>query len=269
MEHMSAKAEKAKPKVSCLLITADRLPFCRRAIRCYNNQTYTNKELVIVDDGQTDMTPLLTDLPAEELVYVKLPKNEDNVLGKLRNIALKSAGGEYLAQWDDDDWYHPDRLSQQVEVLQEGYDACALSGALMHLDTKTYQLHPYIGILKSGIPGSIMHRRDDQIRYLELRRAEDTHYLNAWSKKRYTKLPLSEVHLFIRCFHGNNTWDKSHFMSRMRNTVPDLAAYYWYRYIKQDLFSHNRFQLSEKAKASFEAYLADSYELNLLHARVN
>lgn len=263
------KSDNDLPKVSCLLVTADRLPFCERAIRCYRNQTYPNKELVVVDDGRDDLSPLLAQLPAGDVVYVKLAKNEANVLGTLRNIALETARGDYIAQWDDDDWYHPDRLQHQVEVLNKGYDACALSGALMHLDTEMFLSHPYIGILKSGIPGSIMHRRNNCIRYQELRRAEDTHYLKAWNKKRYIKLPLSETHLFIRCFHGNNTWDKSHFMTRMRNTPRDLIAYFWHRYIKQDLFGHNRFTLGKEAQASFEAYLADSYELNLLHSKVS
>lgn len=259
--------ENRLPRISCLMVTADRGQLCRRAVRCYLRQTYPNKELVVVDDGKEDLTPILADVPADELVYIKLEKKPDNVLGVLRNRALDAARGAYVAQWDDDDWYHAERLERQAAVLEAGYDACTLQGALMHLDTEAYLEHPYIGYLRDGVPGSIMHRRVDDIRYPAMRRAEDSVYLQAWTERRYTKLPPTELYLFIRCFHGSNTWEQSHFMSRMRNTVPDAVAYAWHRYVRGDLFRHPRFRLDEKAREAFQTYLEDSYDLNLLRRR--
>jgi glycosyltransferase involved in cell wall biosynthesis len=246
------------------MVTADRRALCRRSIRCFQRQTYPNRELVVVDDGEEDLGPVLSDVPARQVRYVKLEKKPENVLGRLRNIALEHASGTFLAQWDDDDWYHAERLEKQVATLQQGYDACSLYGALMHIDAPTYVRHPYIGYLGDGVPGSIVHRRDAAIRYPEMRRAEDTVYLNAWLEKRYTMLPGQEAHLFIRCFHGDNTWEKKHFLTRMRNTVPDALAYVWYRFVRNDLFQHPRFQLSDAAWAAFETYLQDSRELGLI-----
>jgi glycosyltransferase involved in cell wall biosynthesis len=245
------------------MVTADRSALSRRAILCYRRQRYPNRELVIIDDGREDLSPLLSDIPASEVRYIRLEKRPEHVLGYLRNLALQHATGSFLTQWDDDDWYHPDRLSKQAAVLRQGYDACSLSGALMHLDTPEYFDHPYIGYLKDGIPGSIMHRRDDSIRYPEMRRAEDTVYLDHWRKRRYILLPASEVHLFIRCFHGTNTWEQAHFLTRMRNTLPDLVAYLWFRYVRQDLFLHPRFKLGEASREAFDQFLEDSRRLAL------
>ncbi len=253
-----------RPKVSCLLVTANRLHLCRRAIRCYQNQTYPNKELVVIDDGNQDLSPIFSVLPADELIYVRIEPDLDNVLGKLRNVALETATGEYMAQWDDDDWYHPERLERQASVLDNGMDACVLGAALMHLDTEEFFDHPYVGILKDGVPGTIMHRRDCRIRYPELPRAEDTVFLNAWLGRRFTRLPDSEYYLFIRCFHGKNTWEESHFLSRMRNTFPDLLSYLWYRYARRDLFEHGRFKIGETGREVFAAYLKDSIDLDIL-----
>ncbi len=246
------------------MVTADRRALCRRAVRCYQAQTYPNKELVVVDDGAEDLAPVLAALPAHEVTYVKLKKKPGHVLGHLRNVALDAAEGELLTQWDDDDWYHPERVARQAHLLQQGYDACTLAGALMHLDTRRFFYHPYIGLLKDGVPGTIMHRRDAAIRYPEMRRAEDTAYLKAWMAKRYAKLPADEAHLFIRCFHGDNTWEQKHFLTRMRNTPVDWVAYVWCRYARRDLFKHSRFQLDERAQAAFRAYLQDSFQLGLL-----
>ena len=258
----------APPVVSCLMVTADRPRLCRRAIRCYNRQTYAPRELVVVDDGTRDLALVLADVPSDELVYVKLARRPENVLGRLRNVALKHATGTFLVQWDDDDWYHHRRIEQQVRVLQQGHDACSLYGVLMHVDAERLRAHPYVGLLRHGVPGSIMHRRSAAIRYPEMRRAEDSVYLDAWRARRYAMLPQSEAHLFIRCFHGRNTWDKRHFLTRMRNTIPDALAYVWYRFVQRDLFAHPRFRLDARARAAFRTYLHDSVDLGLLDAAV-
>jgi glycosyltransferase involved in cell wall biosynthesis len=250
------------------MVTADRLHLCRRAIRCYNRQTYAPRELVVVDDGTQDLALALAEVPSDELVYVKLPRRPENVLGRLRNVALEHATGAFLVQWDDDDWYHRRRIERQVRVLQRGHDACSLHGALMHIDAERLLAHPYVGTLRKGVPGSIMHRRSARIRYPELRRAEDSVYLDAWREQRYATLPASEAHLFIRCFHGRNTWDKHHFLTRMRNTIPDALAYVWHRFVRRDLFAHPRFRLDARARAAFRTYLHDSVDLGLLDASV-
>lgn len=252
------------PKVSCLMVTANRRRFCRRSVRCYNRQTYPNRELIVVDDGEQDLTPVLEEVPEEELTHVQLPSDKDHVLGQLRNVALNVASGELRAQWDDDDWYHPKRIKRQVEVMRKGHDACCLHGTLMHVDSPKFVDQPYIGCLPDGVPGTIMHRRDPDVRYPEMRREEDTVYLDEWRQKRYAVLPHSDTHLFIRCFHGRNTWEKNHFLRRIRNTFRDAIAYVWYRYACGDLFQHPRFQLSEKDRQAFGLYLEDSNSLDLL-----
>lgn len=251
------------PKVSCLMVTANRKRFLKRSLLSYQRQTYTNKELVIIDDGDDDLAAVLRDLPAEELTYLKMEKKPGNVLGHLRNLSLDKAKGDFITQWDDDDWYHPERIQTQVGVLLQDYDACCLSNTLMHIDRGPFFNHPYVSLFKKGTPGSIMHRRDPLIRYPAMQRSEDDVYLRAWAKKRYFKLPGSYAHLFIRCFHGSNTWDMKHFLQQMHNTIPDLVAYGWFRFLKRDLFKHRRFKLNEKARAAFNTYLEDSYAAGL------
>ena len=252
-----------QPKVSCLTVTADRKHLMKRAVKCFQNQTYENKELVIVDDGEQDLGPILNDLPSDEVNYVKLEKKPENTLGKLRNRSLEEASGDFLVQWDDDDWYHPERITTQAQTLMDGYDACCLSGALMHLDEEPYMHHPYVGFLPDGIPGSIMHRADADIRYPHTRRAEDTEYLNEWMEKRYLQLPSDYSHLFIRCYHGDNTWEKAHFLRRIRNNPKDAILYVWYKMVAGDLFAHPRFQLTQTQEKAFEMYLTDSKSLKL------
>ncbi len=252
------------PKVSCVMVTADRIDLCARSVWCYQQQTYPNKELVVLDNGNRSMESLLKDLPPREVRYKKIDRTPDLILGDLRNTALDMATGAYIIpQWDDDDWYHPDRIQRQVDVLLQGPDACALAGTLMHVSKAPYFDKPYIGLLPNGVPPTIMHRRDDAIRYPSLPRTEDTVYVNEWLKKSYVQLPEEASYLYIRAFHGSNTWEVDHFLRRMRNTPTDSVRYAWYKYIRRDLFAHPRFQLTKEMQTAFDQYVTDSRRMGL------
>ena len=251
------------PLVSCLMVTADRGAFCRRAVRCFLRQTYPHRELVVVDDGAEDLEPVLRDVPADQLVYVKLDRTPGQVLGHLRNVSLDRARGSVVLQWDDDDWIHPDRIARQLAVLRGGADAVVLHGSLLHLDTPRFFRHPYRGYLPNGWPGSIMHRRDEHRRYPAMRRAEDSVYLRRWGRRRLVQMRDAETHLHIRCYHGGNTWERQHFFSKLRNTPRDLLLYGWHRHVRRDGLGHPRFRLTVPEQAAFAQYVEDSLDLGL------
>ncbi|MGD8540115.1 MAG: glycosyltransferase family A protein [Candidatus Aminicenantes bacterium] len=255
------------PKVSCLMVTANRKHLLRRSLLCYKNQTYPNRELVIVDDGEQDLSPLVAGFPEDQITYLKLDKKPENCLGYLRNVALDAASGEFITQWDDDDWYHPERIRAQAEVLLKGYDMCCLSSTLVHIDTDSFFYHPFVSFFRRGVPGSIMHRRDRSITYPEWPLREDTVFLNEWLKRRHFKLPESCAYLFIRCYHGRNSWDKRHFLARIRSSTPDWLSYLWHSSVKGNVFQHRRFRLDEKSSAAFRIFLENSKAVGLFPDR--
>lgn len=253
------------PRISCLMVTADRRPLVRRSVLCFRKQTYPNRELVIVDDGRDDLSGLLTGLSAGDVRYVRLEKRPENSLGRLRNISLDHAGGDLLTAWDDDDWYHPRRLEIQAEALRGGWRSCVLSTVLMHLDTPGFRGRPFRGPFRDGAPGSLLFPRDPSVRYPESARGEDTAFLKSWKKKgAQTTLDGRLDYLQVRCYHGRNTWDEGHFRGRLRTTLPDFLLYGWYRYLRGDIFRHPRFRLSTKAREAFSMYLEDSRSVGLL-----
>jgi glycosyltransferase involved in cell wall biosynthesis len=251
------------PLVSCIMITANRGHLVHRSAQCFASQSYKNKELVVIDDGSEDLEPILQQYAPGHFRYLRLEKKEGQNLGFLRNLGLDEAKGEYIAQWDDDDWYHPDRLTQQISALESGYDACCLQATLMHLNVEPYLEHPYVGILPNGVPGTIVHRNNPDARYPLERRGEDTTFLDFWMQRRYHILPREYSHLFIRCFHGNNTWEQVHFTRRIRNSFRDTLGYFWHANVRRDLFGHRRFQLSDNERKAFEKYFVESRTLGL------
>jgi glycosyltransferase involved in cell wall biosynthesis len=252
------------PKVSCLMVTANRRALARRALRCFERQTYPNREIVIVDDGEDDLSAELAGIPPEQVVYRRIARHESACLGDLRNLTLEAARGDIVAQWDDDDWYHPERIARQAAVLNGGADACCLSESLIHVRNPPYTDHPFTGRLGNGIPGSILHRRDGSVRYPSLQRGEDNAFLDQWKNRRYTKLPPDDAYLFIRCYHGSNTWELGHFLHRLRNNNPNRLQYVWSVYVRRDIFRHRRFRLTEAQRAAFELYRSDSRALGLV-----
>jgi glycosyltransferase involved in cell wall biosynthesis len=109
-----------QPLASCITPTANRRRFVPQAIRYFLAQDYSNKELLVVDDGEEAVDDLV---PEDEWIrYIRLPRK--TVLGEKRNHAAAEARGEIIVHWDDDDWNAPWRLHYQVEEL------VARSGAL-------------------------------------------------------------------------------------------------------------------------------------------
>jgi len=252
------------PKVSCLMVTANRLHIANRAIKCFADQLYPNKELIIVDDGEENYNSILNNYSKLDIKYIKIEKQQNNTLGYLRNCSLESATGDYIVQWDDDDWYHPKRLEIQAEILNNGYDACCLSATIVHISSKEYMNHPFIGQLRGGIPGSIMHKKCDNIRYSKLSREEDSYYLKEWSKKRLYIFDTSFNYLFIRSYHGDNTWDIEHFQRRLKNSIMKWLTYIWYFQIKKNPFQHPNFKLNFEEENSFKMFINESKNSRLL-----
>ena len=121
------------------MVTANRRELARRSIECFAAQTWENRELVIVDDGEQDYKPLIDRYSDRVRIrYHRIAQNPELFLGGLRNLTLELAEGDFCAQWDDDEWFHRDRLTSQMRVLQEQQlDAVVLDALFLAADDLT------------------------------------------------------------------------------------------------------------------------------------
>lgn len=106
--------------VSIIMPTYNCATFIEESIKSVLAQTYTNWELLIVDDCSTDNTPdvlapYLSKYP--NIHYACLEKNSGPALA--RSTGLKQARGEYIAFLDSDDLWHPDKLAKQLAFMKE------------------------------------------------------------------------------------------------------------------------------------------------------
>lgn len=178
----------------------------RRAIVCFQRQSYPERELIVVNDADDGTRELVAALGDERIHYVR-PDGE-LPLGELRNVALRNARGEYFAQWDDDDWFHPERLAAQVEHLeQEGADICLLQRWTL--------AWPDRGLFVRSKPrpweGTVLARRADLPVYESLRHSEDSVFLEDCRKRGRKFVLLDRPELYVYVVHGGNTFPPEHF----------------------------------------------------------
>lgn len=82
--------------------------YLHRCVDSIINQTYTNLEIILVDDGSPDSCPKICDEYAKIDDRVKVIHKENGGLSDARNAGLKIATGDYIAFVDSDDWIHKD-----------------------------------------------------------------------------------------------------------------------------------------------------------------
>lgn len=104
--------------ISVILPTYNRAATLKRAVDSVLNQTYSDIELIVVDDCSTDDTEKIIDgYDDNRLQYVKLKKNSGACVA--RNIGIKKANGEYIAFQDSDDFWEKEKLEVQLKSLEE------------------------------------------------------------------------------------------------------------------------------------------------------
>ncbi len=112
------------PLVSCIMPTCNRRCFIPQAIRCFLRQDYPKLELVVVDDGTDSVADCM---PADPRIRYFRPAQKLTV-GAKRNFACEQARGEFIAHWDDDDWYPTSRIRAQMSaLLNSSADVCGSS----------------------------------------------------------------------------------------------------------------------------------------------
>jgi glycosyltransferase involved in cell wall biosynthesis len=100
--------------------TGNRKEFVPLAIKSFLSQDYGAKfELVVVDDGNVPCWDVVPELYNEFIRYEYRGRDYGPrmSIGEKRNWGNRSAHGDIIVHWDDDDWYHPSRLRDQIEHL--------------------------------------------------------------------------------------------------------------------------------------------------------
>jgi teichuronic acid biosynthesis glycosyltransferase TuaG len=105
------------PLVSIITPAYNAAEFILETINSVQAQTYSHWEMIIVDDGSTDLTASIIQSETKKDSRIHYYYQTNGKQGKARNLAIKHAKGKYLAFIDADDLWHPQKLEKQIQVF--------------------------------------------------------------------------------------------------------------------------------------------------------
>jgi len=134
------------PAVSVIIPTMNRRQWISASVRSVLDQTFTDLEVIVVDDGSTDGTTEMLEAEFGDRIRIeRLPVNQGR--STARNVGWAIAKGEFVAFLDSDDLWLPDKLAKQIPLFDKPEVALVhcwvgktdQSGALLEAETKALE----------------------------------------------------------------------------------------------------------------------------------
>jgi glycosyltransferase involved in cell wall biosynthesis len=198
--------------VSCVMPTANRKRWVLQAIHYFQRQTYTNAELVIVDDGTDGTAEFIAERIRGDsrIRYIAIPAGR--TLGAKRNLSVELSRGDLILHWDDDDWMAPHRIASQMEALKrERAEVSGLPRMLFYdAAARAAWLYDYPQTQRRWVAGgSLLYTKDFWKRgpFPDVQVASDTHFI--WNRAHERVAYVEDFNIYVAMIHKSNTSPKS------------------------------------------------------------
>jgi hypothetical protein len=218
----------ALPLVSVIMPTCDRPTFLPLALRCFQEQTYPNRELIVVDDG----VKAPVDEETVRRVGARLIRTQNLTLGEKLNSGAAAARGTLCAKMDDDDWYGPHFLETMAAALlaSEAADPLAVvfPGPYLILNLAEWRLrrspHPVVGLAGSL---AFTRRHWETLPFRAQTKAEDTMFVKDSIQAGSIPQPVNVGDQFVVIRHARGRHDHPHAWTRMLNGLVEDSMRRW------------------------------------------
>ncbi|WP_318466410.1 glycosyltransferase family 2 protein [Photobacterium leiognathi] len=129
--------------ITVLLPAYNAEKYIHRAINSILNQTFTNFELIIINDGSTDLTRKIVENYTDQRIRLINIQNNIGLINAL-NLGLNLANRKYIARLDADDICLPTRFEKQIEFLEKNseYVACGTGIINFNETSESYMQYP-------------------------------------------------------------------------------------------------------------------------------
>lgn len=191
------------------------------SIACMKQQTVKPSLWIIVDDSDSESwEPIRNTDVGIPIKYISVHDGTQKPIGTLRNICLEKAleeNADYIVFWDDDDYYDPLRIEQNVETLKKNPTADISASSKMYLLLTRENILMTTGPFheKHGTAATFCIRRDYAQKHkfeASKTRGEEITFTENWSAN------LVQVedpeHMIVVMGHPKNTVDKSDLIRR-------------------------------------------------------
>lgn len=139
------------PKVSVVIPTYNRASLICDALESVAAQSFTDIEIIVVDDGSIDNTAEVVKAWSGEKFHARSLRylRQENLGGNAaRNCGIEASTGLYVAFLDSDDIWHPEKLAKQIPLLEANTDCVAVYSGLREVEIESGKIlsvpeHPY------------------------------------------------------------------------------------------------------------------------------
>ncbi|MBQ9082384.1 MAG: glycosyltransferase [Clostridia bacterium] len=134
-----------QPLISVIVPVYNVEQYLHRCVDSIRIQTYTNLEIILVDDGSPDRCGEICDEYAAQDSRVKVIHQENGGLSAARNAGLDACTGEYVAFVDSDDYIMPEMYATMIdELLKQNVDICICQWQYEFADGRQVVDAPYV-----------------------------------------------------------------------------------------------------------------------------
>ncbi|WP_300364490.1 glycosyltransferase family 2 protein [uncultured Subdoligranulum sp.] len=165
------------PAISVIIPVYKVEPYLDACVSSVVGQTFSDLEILLVDDGSPDRCPELCDAWAQKDPRVRVIHQENGGLSAARNTGIEAATGEFLAFVDSDDMLEPDALRRAWEAQQ----ACQADLVIFNLVYVDEHNHPLPAPDFSGFRDEVLTADEVWQRYFVLAE-QKIYYVVAWNK---------------------------------------------------------------------------------------
>lgn len=206
-----------QPLISVIIPVYKVEPYLRRCIDSVINQTYTNLEIILVDDGSPDNSPAICDDYAQKDNRVKVIHKENGGLSSARNAGINVAIGEFLSFIDSDDWIHPNYIETLIsDLLTNNADISIVENIVTSTQPKNASISNTVQILTAY---EALER---------LFKKQEIAFIVSWGKL-YKKELFKDIHFPIGRFHEDEFTTYQLFYTTKKIVWNNTPLYYYFK----------------------------------------
>ena len=110
-----------KPMITIIVPVFNVEQYLPKCVDSIINQTYSNLEILLIDDGSQDRCGEICDEYAKKDSRIQVFHTKNRGLSVARNLGLQEAKGEYIGFVDSDDWIEPDMYEVLLSKMRESH----------------------------------------------------------------------------------------------------------------------------------------------------
>ncbi len=150
-------------RVSIVIPCYNQEQYLKEAVDSVLVSTYSNIEIIIVNDGSTENLDILRNFSSTKIILIH---QENQGVAAARNNGIKIATGKYILPLDADDKIHPEYIEKAVRVLEENPEIGIVYSRAMYFGKVNYEWklkeHKFPNYLwENGIPNTAMYKKSD------------------------------------------------------------------------------------------------------------